>query len=30
MKRWASVLFPLFLLFALTAASMAGFPWPKA
>jgi hypothetical protein len=29
MRRIAAVLSTLVLLFALTAASMAGFPWPR-
>jgi hypothetical protein len=30
MKRVASALFPLLVLFAVTAGAMAGFPWPRA
>jgi hypothetical protein len=30
MKRIAAALFALLVMFALTAASMAGFPWPRA
>lgn len=29
MKRIAATLFALLVVFAVTAAGMAGFPWPK-